>query len=1027
MGDGVDLQERPFPFGIFSIGSAGIAFYCYLILQYSGEYGKPYFKIFFGGTGDFFFYSEMGGILPERRPRREGVPPRERGRKSKVSLYRGTVEMIQYRENSDCLPGGSPGKHEEKGNARGIPEPGGAGIGKGQRGEIGMKKAGGILLCVFLLLLVCCSAMAEIPALDLSTWSVSELNRLREDIRAEEELHHTVSPEAREGALQAVKEATEKYFADQGIEISWAWYDWEYTYTRNMDFFTVTTHVDYRNAKRESKKSDVSAEVFYDGEAFHVSRLYVDGEAVYASDDVLPESLLIDTSRCTVNQKSGMNLSLLTAEELRELEGRIDREIEAHHKPTDTGRVNEVMKKTAEELFAERGITSVSWPWRQYEYTCDWDCYTVNTRVSYQEGEQRQQDVPVYAEVFPEGDDYRLFYLRVGYDVLLDQRDSAGGEKARRFLNKRRYETAVEMMEDGKYEEASAIFGELGDFDDSPRLKKSCEDVIHGRIYDRAMTEKGMGRYEEAIALLDSLGDFSDSREQAEECRNILRDAKYQSALTLMKLGNFEKAMELFALIPEYRDSGERIVQCRESISEREYQAALEKMNGESYEEAVSLFEKLEGYRDSAALAENCRERIRRGKYERAKALFEEAAYEEALKEYTELGEYQDSRERAEELREIIAGLDREILLAEDEILLFPNQKTVLAVSVRKLREEAAEESEILYSSGDEQVARVAGDGTVTALQPGTARIRCCLADNERIAADVTVHVGKNVNRILLSSDRVTLSLPEQKGNSTALLTFRTEPEDAWIQTGSWSSGNEKAVVVDQEGNIRAVGIGRAVITFLSDDSVRGKRAATCTVNVVQAVTSLELPENAGTVYVGKTVRLQPVIGPKNAGNKKLVWTSDHEETATVNADGYIRGISPGTAVITGTSADGLSVQYTAEVRYEPVTLKVTGKAKCIARNHVGKRWKKEFSLNGEVFQGTGKATVENGDVITVGCKLWEADASPEYGSFEKTIEITPEILQKGTVIQETVLVTENEGKYAGNTAEWRVTITLKP
>ena len=86
-------------------------------------------------------------------------------------------------------------------------------------------------------------------------------------------------------------------------------------------------------------------------------------------------------------------------------------------------------------------------------------------------------------------------------------------------------------------------------------------------------------------------------------------------------------------------------------------------------------------------------------------------------------------------------------------------------------------------------------------------------------------------------------------------------------------------------------------------------KEATCNVSVVQAVTSLELAETSGLVYVGKTVQLKPKILPQNAANKKLTRVSSDESIATVNANGQIKGIAPGAVVITAYSSKSEKVE----------------------------------------------------------------------------------------------------------------------
>ena len=64
---------------------------------------------------------------------------------------------------------------------------------------------------------------------------------------------------------------------------------------------------------------------------------------------------------------------------------------------------------------------------------------------------------------------------------------------------------------------------------------------------------------------------------------------------------------------------------------------------------------------------------------------------------------------------------------------------------------------------------------------------------------------------------------------------------------------------------------------------------------------------------------------------------------------------------------------------------------------------------------------------ITVEWVIEEYDKYPDTGNYYEVIDITPEIMTKGLTLEATVWVTENGGRYSGNSAEWRVTVTIKP
>ena len=61
---------------------------------------------------------------------------------------------------------------------------------------------------------------------------------------------------------------------------------------------------------------------------------------------------------------------------------------------------------------------------------------------------------------------------------------------------------------------------------------------------------------------------------------------------------------------------------------------------------------------------------------------------------------------------------------------------------------------------------------------------------------------------------------------------------------------------------------------------------------------------------IDETKSLTATVSPADATNKEVIWSSSHEEVATVDENGNVTAVSPGTATITVTTADG---GFTAE------------------------------------------------------------------------------------------------------------------
>lgn len=133
----------------------------------------------------------------------------------------------------------------------------------------------------------------------------------------------------------------------------------------------------------------------------------------------------------------------------------------------------------------------------------------------------------------------------------------------------------------------------------------------------------------------------------------------------------------------------------------------------------------------------------------------------------------------------------------------------------------------LTWSSSNEDVATVDANGLVTAKNPGTATITATANDTTNgvifDTCEVTV-TPVTLEGIALNTE--TLSLQYK---STYKLTVTFNPANATNKKITWTSSNEKVAIVDQSGNVTAVGKGTANITATTED---GGKTANCTVTV---------------------------------------------------------------------------------------------------------------------------------------------------------------------------------------------------
>ena len=88
--------------------------------------------------------------------------------------------------------------------------------------------------------------------------------------------------------------------------------------------------------------------------------------------------------------------------------------------------------------------------------------------------------------------------------------------------------------------------------------------------------------------------------------------------------------------------------------------------------------------------------------------------------------------------------------------------------------------------------------------------------------------------------------------------------------------------------------------------------------------TSIKITAPATSVKATETLQLTATVLPENAWDKSVSWRSENEEIATVDANGLVKGVYPGTVKIYAeNAAENLSdnVTITVEYLYEPGTV----------------------------------------------------------------------------------------------------------
>ncbi|OME87478.1 glucan endo-1,3-beta-D-glucosidase [Paenibacillus sp. FSL A5-0031] len=93
-------------------------------------------------------------------------------------------------------------------------------------------------------------------------------------------------------------------------------------------------------------------------------------------------------------------------------------------------------------------------------------------------------------------------------------------------------------------------------------------------------------------------------------------------------------------------------------------------------------------------------------------------------------------------------------------------------------------------------------------------------------------------------------------------------------------------------------------------------------------VTGVTLNQSTAQLQVGQSVQLNANVAPSNATNKQVTWSVSGTSIASVNQNGVVTGLAPGTTTVTATTADGnKTASSTITVVPAPSTVIVIGDA----------------------------------------------------------------------------------------------------
>ena len=239
----------------------------------------------------------------------------------------------------------------------------------------------------------------------------------------------------------------------------------------------------------------------------------------------------------------------------------------------------------------------------------------------------------------------------------------------------------------------------------------------------------------------------------------------------------------------------------------------------------------------------------------------------------------------------VVATIADSITLDKTAITLKATETETLSATVLP---ESTTDKTVTWSTSDAKVATVDANGKVTAVAVGTTTITAtCGSVSATCAVTVEATPAEEI--------KVEISQPSVTVGETITLKVEIYPATTTDKNLTFSSSNPDVAVVDEDGNVTAVGVGEAIITIVCGDVTT---TITITVDPILA-TSITLDTTVKEAIEGDSFQLTATVEPDNVTNATVAWSSSDESIATVDSEGLVHVLKAGECIITAATTDG--------------------------------------------------------------------------------------------------------------------------
>ena len=116
-------------------------------------------------------------------------------------------------------------------------------------------------------------------------------------------------------------------------------------------------------------------------------------------------------------------------------------------------------------------------------------------------------------------------------------------------------------------------------------------------------------------------------------------------------------------------------------------------------------------------------------------------------------------------------------------------------------------------------------------------------------------------------------------------------PEEASSKEIEFISSNPETIVVDKNGNITGLNSGKAIITVKAKN---GNAQSQIEITVFNKVTGISIDQKDINMQLGDSFKINAYVLPEDADNQNIIFSTNNEDIASIDANGTITAKSIG-------------------------------------------------------------------------------------------------------------------------------------